>query len=147
MSSIVGEETVLIDMRSGYDLAEINKLFSDLGPEGRGIHRKATMITDMIFPFTYGLLFVLLSAFFLKKIFDPTSNWMYLSLAPIALMIVDFKENLNTLDMIDTYPDLNSKMVSSAATVTDLKSILVNVCMLLPLILAGVWLYKKRSRR
>lgn len=142
MSQIMGEEAKMIDVRSNYTLDEINDFFTKLKPEGRQIHKRTTGVTDMIFPFAYGTLFILLSAFFLKKIARPDSNWMYLSLFPILLMLVDFKENFNTLNLLERFPNLTNEMVDSAAKITDLKAILTNISMGLPLILGIIWLVK-----
>lgn len=142
MSDLAGEDVVMIDMMSDYDKEEISDFFTKIKPEGREIHRHMTAVVDMIFPFAYGALFILLAAFFLKKIVGPNSNWMYLSLIPVLLMIFDFKENLNTLALLKSYPDLNGDMVDSASTITGIKSMLTTVSMALPLILGLIWIVK-----
>ncbi len=139
MSAIAGEKTPLIDVRENYDLAEINDFFGKIKEEGRAIHAFTTGVVDMIFPFAYGILFILLSAYFLKKITSPDSKWLYLSLVPILLMIVDFIENTNTLNLLETYPNLTVEMVDSAAQVTSVKSMLTSISMLLPIVLGLIW--------
>jgi len=142
MSTMIGEEALIIDMRSGYTEPEISKFFAQLKEEGRALHRYVTGVVDMIFPIGYGLLFIWLSAYLLKKVTRPDSNWMYLSLIPCLLMIVDYKENFNTLNMLSSYPDLTAEMVDSAANVTSIKAILVNISMGLPVLLVIVWFIK-----
>lgn len=142
MGAMIGEETLIIDMRSGYTEPEISEFFTQLKEEGRSLHHYVTGVVDMIFPIGYGLLFILFSAYFLKKITSPESNWMYLSLIPLLLMLVDYKENFNTLEMLSAFPNLTAEMVSSAAKVTSIKAMLVNVSMGLPLFLAIVWTVK-----
>lgn len=139
MSAIAGESTPLIDVRENYDLAEINDFFGKIKEEGREIHAFTTGVVDMIFPFAYGILFILLSAYFLKKITSPDSKWMYLSLIPILLMIVDFIENTNTLNLLETYPNLTAEMVDSAAQITSVKSMLTSISMFLPVSLGLIW--------
>lgn len=142
MSQIAGEKVTMIDVRSDYTLEEINDFFTKIQLEGRQIHAHITGVVDMIFPFAYGLLFILLSAFFLKKITRPDSNWMYLSLLPILLMLVDFKENLNTLSLLETFPNLTAEMVDNASKVTGIKAMLTNISMGLPLVLGIIWVVK-----
>lgn len=142
MSVLAGEEVVIIDMMPSYDKAKINDFFIKIKPEGRAIHKQTTGVVDMVFPFAYGLLFILLSAFFLKKIAGPNSNWIYLSLFPVLLMLVDFKENLNTLDLLKSFPNLDADQVNSASKITGIKSMLTNLSMAMPLILGLVWLVK-----
>lgn len=146
MSQIAGEEVTTIDVLKTYSLKEINQLFGKLQHEGREIHRQTTKVTDMIFPFGYGLLFILLSAFFLKKITRPEANWMYLSLIPILLVLVDFKENFNTLNLLEAYPNLTVEMVDSASKVTHFKTFLVYIFILMPTILGVIWGVKWRKK-
>lgn len=142
MSALAGEKVQMIDVRQDYDAAEIKDFFTKIQEEGREEHRFATGVVDMIFPFAYGILFTLLSAFFLKKMAGPNSKWMYLSLVPILLMIVDYIENFNTLEMLDKYPDLSEELVANASNITGIKSTLTSISMTLPLILGIIWLIK-----
>lgn len=147
MNVAAGVESPMIDMRKDYDINEINNFFTSIKAEGRAAHQFATGVVDMIFPFAYGSLFILLSAFFLKKITSPTSKWMYLSLFPIILMIVDYIENFNTLEMLDNFPELNAEMVASASQITGIKATLVDASMGLTLILGIIWLVKWMMNR
>ena len=150
MSALAGEKTPMIDVRQNYDAAEVKDFFTKIQAEGRAIHRHMTGVVDMIFPFAYGILFVLLSAFFLKKITSPDSKWMYLSLVPVLLMIMDYIENFNTLEMLDKFPDLSEEMVASAANITAIKSTLTSISMLLPVALGIVWgvqWFRSRNKR
>lgn len=140
MSELAGVHTPMIDTRNGYDLVEIQEFFTIIKQEGRASHKFATGVVDMIFPWAYGILFVLISAFFLKKITSPDSKWMYLSLFPVLLMIVDYIENFNTLELLESYPNLTAEMVDTASKVTGIKSMLTQLSMTLPLILGIIWL-------
>lgn len=147
MSELAGVRTPMIDTRNNYDLAEIQEFFTIIKPEGREVHRFATGVVDMIFPWAYGILFILISAFFLKKITSPDSKWMYLSLFPVLLMVVDYIENFNTLELLDSFPNLTTEMVDSAASVTGIKSTLTNMSIFLPLFLGVFWLIKWGKNR
>ena len=59
MSAIAGSEVEMIDLRKNYDLEEINDFFTRIKEEGRQIHRYATGVTDMIFPFLAPILLAL----------------------------------------------------------------------------------------
>ncbi len=142
MSEITGNQAMMIDLRSNYTVDEIRIFFEELKPEGRAIHTYATKVTDSIFPFAFGILFILLSAFIIKNITKSESDWIYLSLFPLLLMLVDFKENFNTLSMLSSYPDLTSEMVDAASKVTSLKGVFVNISMGLPIILGLIWMVK-----
>ena len=124
INAITGTESPIVDLRKDYDKAEIHDFFSQLTEEGRQIHTEVTSILDMIFPFAYGSFFILLSAFFLKQIIPSESNWIYLALIPVLLMIVDYIENFNTLAMLDAFPDLDEQKVAQASQITSIKNML-----------------------
>lgn len=142
LNTLAGEEVPIIDLRRNYEVAEINEFFTKIKAEGREIHRHTTGVLDMIFPFAYGPLFIFILAFFLKKITNPNSKWMYLSLVPALLMIVDYIENFNTLEMLAKFPDLTAEMVDNAAGITGIKGMLSNISMGLTLLLGIIWLVK-----
>lgn len=142
LNALAGEDAPIIDLRSNYDEAEISDFFTKIKQEGRDIHQYVTGVIDMVFPLAYGPLYILLLAFLLKKITSPTSNWLYLSLVPVSLMITDYIENFNTLDMLRAYPDLSSELVANASKVTGVKSMLGDLSFYMILILAVIWLVK-----
>ena len=143
LTEIAGESMTLIDMKSNYDLAEITEFFNDIGENGRAIHKRITGITDMIFPFVYGPLFILIGAYFMKKITNPQSNWMYLTLFPVLLMIFDYVENFNTLELLKEFPNLTEAMVDNASRVTGIKAALTELSMVFPLLLGVIFVVRR----
>lgn len=57
-------------------------------------------------------------------------------------MVFDFRENLNTIHLLDTFPNLTAEMVSKASAITGIKTILTNISMALPVILGMIWVVK-----
>ena len=147
LNTLAGEPAPIIDVRPNYNAEEIKAFFTSIKTEGRAIHQYITGVVDMIFPFAYGFLFILLSAFFLKRITSSDSKWMYLSLVPLLLMIVDYVENFNTLELLRAYPDLSAEMVDSASQITGIKATLTSVSMGLPLVLGVIWLIQWIRKR
>ena len=111
MSQIAGEKIKLIDLKEGYTLEEVNTFFTKLKVEGRVIHLRLTSVNDILFPLAYGPLYILVLAFFLKNIFGVNSKWLYLALFPIALVVVDFMENINNIELLKAFPDLTTDIV------------------------------------
>jgi len=149
INEITGTESPIVDLRKDYDKAEIQEFFGLLKEEGREIHRSTTGILDMIFPFTYGSFFILLSAFFLKQIIPSESNWIYLALVPVLLMIVDYIENFNTLAMLDAFPDLDAQKVAEASQITGIKNMLTyasQAIVLIPGLLYLIQWLRKRGK-
>ncbi|MEM1359711.1 MAG: hypothetical protein AAGF89_16020 [Bacteroidota bacterium] len=142
MSQIAGTSVTTIDVMEDYTLKDVNDLFGKLKAEGRAIHRHNSLVPDMIFPVSYGILFTLICVWFLIKITHPKSNWLYLALVPVVLILLDFKENVNTINLLDSYPNLTAEMVNSASRITKIKTDLVGLTMLLPVILGLIWVVK-----
>ena len=130
ISAIAGGDVTLIDLWENYNLEEIMSYFELIKEEGRAIHQRLTSVHDMIFPFAYGPLFILVFAFFLKNILDNESPWMIIALFPIATMGVDYLENFNTLKMLSAFPNLTDALVEQGSTYTEIKnktSLITNV--------------------
>ncbi|MEL7005646.1 MAG: hypothetical protein AAFN93_23390 [Bacteroidota bacterium] len=142
MSEICGHKVEMLDVRQGYSLEEINLFFTELQSEGREIHRRSTSITDSIFAIANVLLFILIYAFFLRKITHQNSNWLYLSLLPLILMVSDFMENFNTIRLLDSFPELDSASVQYASQITSTKLFLVDIALGLLLLLGIIFLLK-----
>lgn len=143
MSQLAGEEVVLIDLRKGYNLAEIQGFFEQIGQEGRAIHQQATAVIDMIFPLFYGCFLILLAAFLIKKTSSPSSNALYGALFPLVLVAVDYGENIQILHLLHSYPQLTAQMVAQAAQWTFVKHVGTTLCLLEIAVLLFLLLLKK----
>ena len=122
MSAIVREEVTLIDLWQSYNFDEITTYFKQLKSEGRAIHEELTSVPDMFFPFAYGPFFILIFAFFLKNIFGKESKWILLSLFPVTTMGMDYLENINTLEMLRSFPNHTEEMVRKGSFFTEMKN-------------------------
>lgn len=148
LSSLAGQEVTMIDLHSNYTVETIQLFFQQITEEGRAIHYQATAITDMIFPFAYGLFFILLLARFLQKAFGASSHWMYLAYFPVILMGVDFLENIQILHLLKNSHQLTTEMVAYAAQLTFVKNILINMVLALVLLTGGLAVAQwQRQRR
>lgn len=149
MSAIAGEEVTLIDLWQSYNFEEITTYFKQLKPEGRAIHEQLTSVQDMIFPFAYGPFFILVFAFFLKNIFGKESKWILLSLFPMLIMGMDYLENINTLEMLRSFPNHTEEMVSKGSFFTEMKnwaSLITNILFVLLSIIFSLKVLKKKKK-
>lgn len=147
MSEITGKEVTLIDLWKKYTLTEVTTFFEELKPEGRAIHQQLTGVHDMIFPFAYGPLFILIFAFFLKNIFGEDSKWLLLSLFPIVTMGVDYMENLNTLEMLKAFPNITETMASKGSFYLEMKNLSSLIRNVLFVLLGLAFIVKKVKNR
>lgn len=138
LSILAREEVRLIDLHSNETLETLQHFFEQITEEGRAIHYQTTVVVDMVFPFAYGLFFILLLARFLQKGFGATSNWIYLAYFPVLLMGVDFLENIQILNLLKNSHQLTAELVEHTAQLTFLKNILISAVLGL-VILTGGW--------
>ncbi len=80
----------LLDMMPlGYDLDDVNALFTALGEKGRGIYLHNQIPVDMIYPFLFGISYSLIFAFFyINGKLD--SVFFYVILLPLVAGTADY---------------------------------------------------------
>jgi hypothetical protein len=146
LTRAAGEEITVLDSRFSYTQEEVLTDFERLGPDGRVLYAVMAGQLDMVYPMVFGFLFVLILAYLLRNITHPESNWMYLSLFPLLIILFDYLENFNTLHLLKTFPNITEQAVSRGEKFTFLKHIfgLTSVAMMLTL---AVVIVVKRTRR
>lgn len=147
LNQLAGQEVEMLDLRHNYTLEEVNIFFTAIKEEGRQIYYDVIAVTDMIFPFVYGPFFIFILAFFIKKISTPSSKWLYLSLFPVLIMILDYAENLNTLQLLDSFPNLTAVAVEKGSNLTSIKHLLIEVSILGILLSFLGWIGKLLFRK
>ena len=146
LSEAAGEPVTPLDTRMSYSPDEIRTLFDSLGTEGRDIYKTVVGI-DMLYPVVYGLLFILILAWLLKKITHENSGWMLLALIPVLGVLFDHLENINTLKLLNRYPDISTAAVAWGEKMTLLKHSFGVLSVALAGLLAVVYLVKRLIHR
>ncbi len=146
MSNAAGETVNFIDLKPYYTHQEAIDYFKTLNAEGRQIHRLVTGKIDMMYPFVYGGLLMLILFSLIRKIIP---KFKYLVVCPLLIMLLDFCENFNTLGMLKSYPSITSFQTTIGSTFTFFKWIALVMTLLLVLSLSLVYIYyfyKNRSK-
>jgi hypothetical protein len=113
----------LLDMMPmGYDFDYVNTLFNTLGPKGREMYLYRQLPVDMVYPALFGISYCLLLAFFLKKLNKFNSKLFYLCLLPLFTGLADYMENIGIINLLTTYPNLTSGIVTTTAFFSLFKS-------------------------
>lgn len=146
LSETAGESVTPLDTRMSYAPEEVRTLFDSLGTEGRDIYKTVVGI-DMLYPIIYGLLFVLVLAWLLKKITREDSRWVLLALLPVIGVIFDHLENINTLKLLNRYPDISTTAVAWGEKMTLLKHSFGFLSVGLAVLLAVIYLVKRLMHR
>lgn len=121
-----------LDMRMSYTATDVVNYFNRLGADGRKDYCFAVSWIDTLFPFIYGALIVLQLALLIKVLFKSNSLlFLGLVILPIGMVIFDYLENLNTLKMLDVFPNISPGMASAGTCYTSAKLYLSFICMFL----------------
>lgn len=139
----------LLDMMPlGYNSAYIQSLFEALGKEGRHAYLYYQLPLDMFYPLFYSISFVLMIAYFLKKLNKFNSALFYLCFLPIIGGITDYLENIGILSMLKTYPQMSESLMTSMNIFTIIKSMAVTATFLIIIIqLIALGIKTIRQRR
>lgn len=139
INEIAGEEVKILDLRNGYEYEEVKEDFGKMKEEGREINRFMTGKLDMVYPFSYGLFYLLVLVFLTRTLFGEDSKLIYLSFLPVLLMGIDYIENVNTLKLLNTFPDFTPEQVDFGSQVTQIKQVFVWLSSGLMLVLLLMW--------
>jgi uncharacterized membrane protein YccF (DUF307 family) len=133
-------------MPTGYDLAYINELFNALGENGREVYLFNQIPVDMIYPFLFAISYCLLMAFILNKLDKLHTGLFFFCLFPIFAGMADYLENLGTITMLNSYPEIPSVYATMTNIFTILKSTLSTVyfvALIIVLIVLGMRAIRK----
>ena len=149
IDTIAGESVPILDMReNGYTYEEVKIDFDKMKSEGRDIYKFLAGKVDMIYPITYGLFYMAILGFFIKKITDSKIVLVLLAfVVPLLSMIVDYFENFNNLKLLYRFPNITQADVEWGNTVTGLKFGMVYFTMFLIILSFTAWSVKSIWRK
>ncbi len=120
INQLAGQEVESLDGRLNYSYDEVLYSLETAGEAGRDKYAYVLRVVDMIFPLVYGLFFIFSIAFFINGA-KPNSSWILMALVPLGAMGFDFFENLNTLSLLEKFPDFSVQQVSYGSMMTQTK--------------------------
>ena len=136
-----------LDTRFSYTVEEARGAFDKLGAAGREVYREVVSRVDMVYPIVYGLLFMLVLAWILKKLTTSSSSWLFLALLPLVGVTFDYLENINTRKLLAQYPNLSTASVSWGERMTQFKHIAGLLSVALAVILFIVVMIRKVTHK
>ena len=105
-----------LDLRFGYDLATVERLFDAYGEQGRELY-VWDLLVDTPFPVLGGLATIL---FVLVAFHNP--HWQKaLVIAPITFIVTDLLENILFMFLLQSHPLLSPGLVVFSSFVTQIK--------------------------
>ncbi|MCT4637626.1 MAG: hypothetical protein N4A72_07945 [Bacteroidales bacterium] len=115
LNSVSGEEVKSLDSRLSYSFVDVKSVFDTMGEQGRDIYFYITSVIDMIYPVVYGVLFMLILGTVLLN------RRSLLRFMPFITVVFDYAENINTLTLLNRYPEITEAMVQRGSLFTMLK--------------------------
>jgi len=141
LNDLAGEKVQILDLYPKYTKAQVTELFTKIKAEGREIHRFITSRIDMVYPFIYGPLLMLLISFFMLKISPKARGGLFFAfLIPFALMLTDYAENFTTLQLLSSFPDLDDSLVSRGSFLANLKLVIMLIAFGMVIFSALFWI-------
>lgn len=118
----------LLDMRFGYDMADVFQLFKTLGVEGRSIYIRY-LCDDFIFIASFAIVQNYILKFTMSKAM-LNSKWRILLAIAYLRAFFDATENIILLILLNKFPLIFSLLVTIVSSVTKLKFILLVIWIL-----------------
>ena len=132
---------LMLDELQGYDREDIRSQMLLYGEAGRSLHLRFTLLLDMVFPFAYGAFFGGLLIVAARGLFDRA-----ILLPVVAVMVLDFTENIQLAIMLAQFPELGDDQIALASATTLAKFCSIRF-FLLSLIGLVVWKIFTAARR
>ena len=137
---------ILDMMPFGYSYQYVTQLFTDLGVDGRNFYLSYQIPIDMIYPFLLGLSNYYIIVYFLQKIDQWKTPFLYLSLLPFFGALFDYFENIGTIVMLNNFPNLNPVAVQINSFFTISKSFFISISFIALIVILVIFSIKKVSK-
>jgi hypothetical protein len=136
-----------LDTLSSYTPDKAFQLISSYGEQGRQYYAVIEVTLDLVYPLVTAILFSLIIFYTFKRAFPGHSWALYLSLAPYAVLLVDYLENVCIVSMLLIYPRESALLAKISNFFTIAKFSLAPLQLLFVIGLIG-WLFQTiRSRQ
>jgi hypothetical protein len=109
-------------MPLGYEIEYVKGLLNAIGPEGRQAYLYRQIPLDMIYPSLFAISYCLILGFFLNKINQLKTPFLYLCLLPFMIGAMDYAENIGIISMLNNYPKISNSTVTITSFFSLLKS-------------------------
>ncbi len=110
----------MLDEVAGYDRLLLDEIMLGYGAAGRVLHLRFTLALDMVFPLAYGAFFGGLLVLAARGNFAPRYDATLL-MPVIAVMVLDYSENVQLAFLLGQYPDLTEAQINAASATTQAK--------------------------
>jgi hypothetical protein len=90
-----------LDVRNHWTAADARDLVAACGADGRAAYVRLELL-DLVYPLLSGLALLLVSALLTRRL--PGRNWNLLLIPAVAMIVLDYGENLAVWNLLATWP-------------------------------------------
>ncbi len=101
MTAVTGFQPKILDIRLYYGPAAVTELMAQLGPGGRALYRRSTLLIDVPYALVYGLVYALGIIALFKR---AAPRWHALIVFPFLTSFFDLLENAVIITATSRYP-------------------------------------------
>jgi hypothetical protein len=139
----VSENAGSPDLSFIYTPADLTRMASDYGAQGRQAYIKARWTFDLVFPLVYVSFLAVGISWFINRLEPLPAAIRLTNLVPILGGIFDLLENTGSSLSMALYPSQPAIWLILASVATPVKWIMVSASFILYFVLAGALLYKQ----
>lgn len=102
-----------------YSFTDVQLLLSDIKEEGRNTYKFILHRIDSVCPLIYGILMILITKIVIKNL--KNKKWKYLFIILAIIILLDYFENVQILNLLNTYPNFTPQQVCYCSTTSFIK--------------------------
>jgi len=126
-----GRDVKILDLQFSYSPDSARVYLAEYTPDSRDYAIKFGLGADSFYPIAYTFLLVIIVALIYKTPDPKGTVWQNVHLFPLAILIVDYLENIGIASLHFYYPDIADWQIRLSSSLTSLKWSLVVVVLLL----------------
>lgn len=134
---------ILDMMPIGYDYSYVIQLMEALGQTGRHYYLFRQLPVDLVYPFFFATSNCLIIGWLLKKLQKIDTNWISVCFLPLIAGCFDYAENFSVIWILNSYPEITTKMVQVSNLFSVLKSSTTTIALTVLLVIILVWGFQK----
>ena len=131
----------------GYNFEYVITLFNTLGEEGRHSYLFYQIPVDMVFPLLFAITNSLLIVFFLKKLKQLKTPFIYLCFVPLISGVADYSENTGIIIMLNQFPDITMFAVKITSLFSVIKNFAITISFLVIIVLGILLAIKSKAQK
>lgn len=133
----------ILDQQPAFTSDEVHHRLEAFGPVARSLYQRFTVTTDVVFPLSVLVFFLLLVGFTVERLALPSSLRAVLIALPLLWFSMDMVENLSIFALLSEFPAQNDILAGNLGYATLAKRITLLATVVL---FAALWMMARLGR-